>query len=313
MSGQPDDGMVLMREGIARLNSIGANMDRPYLLAVLSEICAAQGQSPEALALVAEALAQVRGSRTYFYEAELYRLRGVLVLRAGGRAAEDEAEANFRQALGIAQRQNAKALELRAAVSLCRLLHTRGMPEDGLVSLTSVYRWFHEGSATADLMEAKGLVWEPLPIWWGRRFRLPTDLSQVLRERANKMSFFFCDFAALRGTYFPQLSREGFPPESAREIVSLVPEVAHAGEHHCQAQAVRRRDYVIVAYRAAGLNQCRDAVLDGLLHAVGEGEKCIGGDTVPASGSTAFIAPTFTESTRLIWPAPTPMVCPARA
>ena len=107
-------------------------MDRPYLLALLSEICAANGQVPEALALVAEALGQVRGSRTYFYEAELYRLRGVLVLQAGGRAAEDEAEANFRQALGIAKRQKARALELRAAVSLCRLLHTRGMPQDGL-------------------------------------------------------------------------------------------------------------------------------------------------------------------------------------
>jgi predicted ATPase len=133
-------------------------MDRPYLLALLSELSAANGQAHEALALVAEALAQVRGSRTYFYEAELYRLRGVLVLQAGGRAAEDEAEANFRQAIDIAKRQNAKALELRAAVSLCRLLHTRGMPEDGLGALTPVYRWFNEGSTTADVIEAKELM-----------------------------------------------------------------------------------------------------------------------------------------------------------
>jgi predicted ATPase len=158
MSGQPADGMVLMQEGIALLNHIGANMDRPYLLALLSEICAANGQVPEALALVAEALAQVRGSRTYFYEAELYRLRGVLVLQAGGRAAEDEAEANFRQALGIAKRQKARALELRAAVSLCRLLHTRGMPQDGLRALAPVYRWFKEGGATADLSDARELL-----------------------------------------------------------------------------------------------------------------------------------------------------------
>ena len=158
MSGQPAGGLVLIQEGIARLNHIGANMDRPYLLALLSEICAANGQVPEALALVAEALGQVRGSRTYFYEAELYRLRGVLVLQAGGRAAEDEAEANFRQALGIAKQQKARALELRAAVSLCRLLHTRGMPQDGLRALTPVYRWFKEGSATADLAEARELV-----------------------------------------------------------------------------------------------------------------------------------------------------------
>jgi DNA-binding winged helix-turn-helix (wHTH) protein/predicted ATPase len=158
MSGQPADGLVLIQEGIALLNHIGANMDRPYLLALLSEINAANGQVPEALALVAEALGQVRGSRTYFYEAELYRLRGVLVLRAGGRAAEDEAEANIRQALGIAKGQKARALELRAAVSLCRLLQTRGMPQDGLRALGLVYRWFKEGSATADLTEARELL-----------------------------------------------------------------------------------------------------------------------------------------------------------
>ena len=116
------------------------------------------GRPPEALAQVAEALGLVRESRTYFYEAELYRLRGVLVLQTGGRAAEDEAEANFRQALEIAKRQKARALELRAAVSLCRLLQARGMPQDGLRALTPVYRWFKEGSATADLIEARELV-----------------------------------------------------------------------------------------------------------------------------------------------------------
>lgn len=158
MSGRPDDGVALMREGIALLNQIGANMDRPYLLALLSESCAANGQVPEALALVAEALALVRESREYFHEAELYRLRGVLVLQTGGRAAEDEAEANIRQALEIAQKQKARALELRAAVSLCRLLQARGMPQDGLRALAPAYRWFTEGAGTADLMEAGELV-----------------------------------------------------------------------------------------------------------------------------------------------------------
>jgi predicted ATPase len=158
MSGHPADGVVLMQEGIALLNHIGANMDRPYLLALLSEIHAANRQVPEALGLVGEALGQVRGSRAYFYEAELYRLRGVLILRAGGRAEQDEAEANFRQALGIAKQQKARALELRAAVSLYRLLHTRGMPQDGLRTLAPIYRWFKEGSATSDLIEAKELL-----------------------------------------------------------------------------------------------------------------------------------------------------------
>ena len=134
-----------MREGMALLDHIGANMDRPYLLALLSEIAAANGQPSEALAQVTEALGLLRESRTYFYEAELYRLRGVLILQTGGRAAEDEAEANFRQALEIAKKQKARALELRSAVSLCRLLQARGMPRDGLRFLAPAYELVQGG------------------------------------------------------------------------------------------------------------------------------------------------------------------------
>ena len=100
----------------------------------------------------------MRDSRTYFYEAELYRLRGALVLQINGRAAEDEAEANFRQALEIAARQNARALELRAAVSLCRHLQARGRPRDGLRILNTAYDWFTEGAGTSDLIEARHLI-----------------------------------------------------------------------------------------------------------------------------------------------------------
>jgi predicted ATPase len=158
MTGLPADGQSLLREGMASLDRIGANMDRPYLLALSSEISATVGQPFEALAEVTEALGLVRESRAYFYEAELYRLRGVLLLQTGGRAAEDEAEANFRQALDIARNQKAKALELRAAMSLCRLLQARGMPQDGLRALAPAYRWFNEGAGTADLIEAGKLV-----------------------------------------------------------------------------------------------------------------------------------------------------------
>jgi len=158
MTGGPADGLVLMRESMAFLDRIGANMDRPYLLALLSEITAANGEAPEALAQVAEALALVRESRAYFYEAELYRLRGDLVLKTGGRAAEDEAEANFRQALDIAKKQKARALELRAAMSLCRLLQARGMPGEGRSLLNAACEGFEEGGASADLVEARELI-----------------------------------------------------------------------------------------------------------------------------------------------------------
>ncbi|MEO8129599.1 MAG: hypothetical protein ABI822_21040, partial [Bryobacteraceae bacterium] len=157
-SGQAPAGLTLITEGIALLDRIGAAMDRPYLLALQSEASAMNGQIAEGLTLASQALSEVRGSRTYFYEAELYRLRGNLILQIGGRAAQDEAQANFRQALSVAKRQKAKSLELRAAISLCHLLRGRGLPADGLRALTPVCRWFKEGSETPDLAQARDLL-----------------------------------------------------------------------------------------------------------------------------------------------------------
>jgi adenylate cyclase len=162
MGGDLSDGLNLMQRGMALLDGIGAHIDHPYLLALLSEITAANGQASLALAQVSEALAIVRESRTYFYEAELYRLRGAPILQINGRAAEDEAEANFRHALEIAARQKARSLELRTAVSLCRLLQARGRPRDGLRILNAAHDWFTEGAGTADLTEAGHLIAESL-------------------------------------------------------------------------------------------------------------------------------------------------------
>ena len=158
MTGPLSDGLILMQHGMDLLDQIGANIDRPYLLALLAEITAANGQAPRALTHVTEALGLLRESRSYFYEAELYRLRGALILKSSGRTGEDEAEANFRQALDIAKKQKARAFELRAAVSLCRLLQARGMPSEGLRILSTAYEWFTEGAQTADLTEANSLL-----------------------------------------------------------------------------------------------------------------------------------------------------------
>ena len=91
------------------------------------------------------------------YEAELYRLKGELLL---ARAAADhtEAETCFRQALDIARRQQAKAFELRAAMSLSRLWQRQGKRDAARQMLAEVYGWFTEGFDTADLQEAKALL-----------------------------------------------------------------------------------------------------------------------------------------------------------
>jgi predicted ATPase len=90
-------------------------------------------------------------------EAELYRLKGDLLLQQSVEQ-HDEAEACFHQALRIAQRQSAKARELRAATSLATLWHRQGKSQDAYALLAPVYAWFTEGFDTADLQDAKALL-----------------------------------------------------------------------------------------------------------------------------------------------------------
>src|SRR5579885_2032139 len=89
--------------------------------------------------------------------------------------------------------------------------------------------------------------------------------------------------------------------------------MAHAGEDHSEAEPVGGGDYVGIAHRAAGLNEGGGAGLGGLLDAVRKRKERVGGDHTAASEDCAFITAILTESTRLIWPAPTPMVAPSLA
>jgi hypothetical protein len=99
-------------------------MDRPYYLALLAEAYAHAGRIAEGLAAVAEGLAIVqdaRGGQPFFYEAELHRLKGILLLQRGG--ATGAIEADLRRALEVAGLQHNRSLELRAALALTRLSH----------------------------------------------------------------------------------------------------------------------------------------------------------------------------------------------
>ena len=93
------------------------------------------------------------------YEAELCRLKGELLLQQAT-GSDGEAETCFRQALDIARRQQAKSLELRAAVSLSRLWRYQGKRAEAYDLLAPIYSWFTEGFDTADLQEAKALLEE---------------------------------------------------------------------------------------------------------------------------------------------------------
>ena len=149
--------MAQMHQGLAALRATGAEMLRPYYLALLAEAYAQVGQPEAGLTVLAEALAVVDNTGERRWEAELYRLKGELLL---ARSAEQhaEAEACFHQALDIARRQQAKSLELRAAMSLSRLWQQQGKRAEARELLAPIYGWFTEGFDTADLREAKALL-----------------------------------------------------------------------------------------------------------------------------------------------------------
>ena len=108
---------------------------------------------------MAEALDAIHASGERRWEAEIYRLKGQLLL-APAATHDDEAEACFQQALDVARRQQAKSLELRAAISLSRLWRRQGKQVEARQLLGAVYGWFTEGFATADLQEAQALLAE---------------------------------------------------------------------------------------------------------------------------------------------------------
>ena len=133
--------------------------NRPTLTPLLAEAYTKVGQPEEGLSLMAEALAVANDKGECRWDAELYRLKGeiLLVHSAEHHAA---AETCFRQALAVARRQQAKSWELRAAMSLARLWQGQGKHAEAQQVLAPIYDWFTEGFDTADLREARALLTE---------------------------------------------------------------------------------------------------------------------------------------------------------
>ena len=124
---------------------------------MLAEVHSSLGQLEAGLTALSKALALVEKTGERYYEAELHRLQGELLLQQAASEAS-HAEACFQQALDIARCQQAKSLELRAAMSLGRLWHQQGKRQEAWALLAGVYNWFTEGFDTADLQEAKALL-----------------------------------------------------------------------------------------------------------------------------------------------------------
>lgn len=127
------------------------------ILGALAEAQAQAGQPESGLATLAEAFALIEETDEHYCEAELYRLKGELLLLMDDASG---AEASFEQAMKVAHRQQAMSWELRAATDLARLLQKQGRMDGARQALGEIYGWFTEGFDTPDLQEAKALLEE---------------------------------------------------------------------------------------------------------------------------------------------------------
>ena len=143
-NGRRREGKAQSHQGLAAYQATEATRDRSDGLALLAETFAQVGQITTGLEALAEGLATVAKNRIRWWEAELYRLRGELLLQQTV-AQPEEAEVCFQQALAVARREQAKSWELRAATSLARLWQQQGKRAAAHALLTPVYGWFTEG------------------------------------------------------------------------------------------------------------------------------------------------------------------------
>jgi predicted ATPase len=157
MQGQGEAGLAEIRQGLAADLATGSTSWQPYSLGLLAEASGVGGHPDAGLTALAEALAVTDTTELRYYAAELYRLKGALLLQ---QAVPDAAQAAacFHQALAIARQQQAKSWELRAATSLARLWQSQGKRQEAYDLPAPVYAWFTEGFDTADLQDAKALL-----------------------------------------------------------------------------------------------------------------------------------------------------------
>ena len=156
---QWDTGIAQMSHALAGPWAAGVDQGLPYWLALLAEAYGKSAQTEEGLALLSEALAVTHKAGGRYWEAELYRLKGVLLLHQRP-PDETQAETWLSQALAIARRQQVKSWELRAAMSLSRLWQRQGKQDAARQLLAEIYDWFTEGFETADLQDAQALLEE---------------------------------------------------------------------------------------------------------------------------------------------------------
>jgi predicted ATPase/class 3 adenylate cyclase len=154
-AGEGETGFAQLTSGLTRWRATGAEGWLPYYLGVAAEVCLKMGQADQALRLTIDALERAEGTAARWFEPELHRLRGELLIANWDR---NEGTGCLRHALMVAREQNARMWELRASTSLARLWRDQGKCTEARDLLAPIYGWFSEGFDTPDLKEAKTLL-----------------------------------------------------------------------------------------------------------------------------------------------------------
>jgi tetratricopeptide (TPR) repeat protein len=155
MVGQAQQGLALLQQALARFRSTGTAVGRSRLLTGMAEAHARLGQISEALDWLAEAARFVETTDERYYEAEMHRVSGDVMVAAKNQPA---AERHYRQAIAVAERQSAKLFQLRTSTSLARLWRDQGKHVEACDLLRQIYNWFTEGFDAPDLKNAKVLL-----------------------------------------------------------------------------------------------------------------------------------------------------------
>ena len=155
--GQAQEGIAQIHQSLGAHRATVAAIAGSYFLALLAEAYGMQGEPEAGLTVLTEALTRAETIGERWYESELYRLKGELLLQQSSDH-QSEAEHCFQQAITVARAQQAKSFELRATTSLARLWHQQGKRQEAHDLLAPVYHWFTEGFETADLKDAKALL-----------------------------------------------------------------------------------------------------------------------------------------------------------
>ncbi|TAD80890.1 MAG: hypothetical protein EA000_22080 [Oscillatoriales cyanobacterium] len=154
---QPEEAINQIEETLTMWKSVGAVLARHCHLTFLAEGYGKAGNQARALEILAECVDEIERTKECFWEAEVYRLKGKILLDLHK---VEEAEENYFKSLDVARRQEAKSLELRSTVSLCRLWQQQGKTLEAKALLSEIYGWFTQGFDMPDLIAAQQLLEE---------------------------------------------------------------------------------------------------------------------------------------------------------